>query len=405
MATYGRYDGFVITPIGNAVPGASIAVLTQPANFTSQPGSPLAAIHSAANSNTASIASASWSGGQITFTFSATPPADVVADSLIAVAGATPSGYNSTAQSPWVVLSVSGNNVIVAALNNPGPYVSSGSVITSVLPNPTFSDGNGNFFFYALPGEYSLQMYSDTVEERDVTDQLVLLQGAGAGSVTSVGLSLPSPLSVTVSPITTAGTLTAVWATQSAGAVFAGPTAGSPSTPGFRALVAGDIPSLPYASSVGLAVTVPAFLTVAVTGSPVTSAGTLSAAIGLVTQAANTAFLGPTAGAASQPTFRSLIIADLPFTGSPGATTFACGDGTWKVVSGGTGNWMNGVTPTGSRPGSTFTLPHTPNGTVTQLFKSGQELGNGTDYTISGTTITTTVAVGTTDTLRFYGTY
>lgn len=47
-----------------------------------------------------------------------------------------------------------------------------------------------------------------------------------------------------------------------------------------------------------------------VSGSPVTSSGTLTITLG--TQSANTIFAGPTSGGAAQPTFRSLVSADLP---------------------------------------------------------------------------------------------
>jgi hypothetical protein len=69
----------------------------------------------------------------------------------------------------------------------------------------------------------------------------------GTGTVTSVGLSLPSIFTVTGSPVTTAGTLTATFTTELANTVFAGPSSGGAATPTFRPLVAGDIPALPYA--------------------------------------------------------------------------------------------------------------------------------------------------------------
>jgi hypothetical protein len=65
----------------------------------------------------------------------------------------------------------------------------------------------------------------------------------GGGSVTSVGLALPSIFTVSGSPVTVSGTLSATLASQSANAVFAAPD-GSAGTPTFRALVANDIPSL-----------------------------------------------------------------------------------------------------------------------------------------------------------------
>ena len=64
------------------------------------------------------------------------------------------------------------------------------------------------------------------------------------GTVTSVALSLPAIFSVTGSPVTTSGTLTASLINQNAGLVFAGPATGLQTTPTFRALVATDIPTL-----------------------------------------------------------------------------------------------------------------------------------------------------------------
>jgi hypothetical protein len=63
------------------------------------------------------------------------------------------------------------------------------------------------------------------------------------GTVSSVGLVLPSIFNVTVTPITTSGNLTAVLNTQSANTVFAGPSSGAASAPTFRALVNLDLPT------------------------------------------------------------------------------------------------------------------------------------------------------------------
>jgi len=68
--------------------------------------------------------------------------------------------------------------------------------------------------------------------------------GGGSGTVTSVGLSLPAIFSVSGSPVTASGTLTATLATQTANLVFAGPTSGGSAAPTFRALVSADIPNL-----------------------------------------------------------------------------------------------------------------------------------------------------------------
>lgn len=74
-------------------------------------------------------------------------------------------------------------------------------------------------------------------------DSGVACSSSSLGTVTSVGLSLPSFITVSGSPVTTTGTLTGTLATQTANTVFAGPTTGAPAQPTFRALVAADIPS------------------------------------------------------------------------------------------------------------------------------------------------------------------
>lgn len=74
-----------------------------------------------------------------------------------------------------------------------------------------------------------------------------------SGTVTSVGLSETSTTPIyTVggtNPVTSSGTIDLTLKTQSANTAFAGPTTGAAAQPTFRALVAADIPSLPYLAS------------------------------------------------------------------------------------------------------------------------------------------------------------
>lgn len=67
--------------------------------------------------------------------------------------------------------------------------------------------------------------------------------GSGSGTVTSVGLSLPGQFSVSGSPVTGSGTLTATWANQAANSFFAGPSSGGSAAPTFRAIAAADLPA------------------------------------------------------------------------------------------------------------------------------------------------------------------
>jgi hypothetical protein len=195
------------------------------------------------------------------------------------------------------------------------------------------------------------------------------------GTVTSVGLSLPSIMAVTNSPVTSSGTLTGTLTTQAVNAIFAGPSSGAAAAPTFRALTTADIPALSYVTSVALAL--PSIMTVS--GSPVTSSGTLTGT--LTTQAANAIFAGPSSGAAAAPTFRALTTADIP--------ALAYGTGTVTSVSVVSANGLAGTVAT-----STTTPAITISTSITGVLK-----GNGTaisaavantDYVPLSTVITKT---------------
>ena len=83
-----------------------------------------------------------------------------------------------------------------------------------------------------------------------------------------------------------------------------------------------------------------------ISGSPVTSSGTLTQT--LTTQSANTVFAGPTTGSAAQPTFRSLVAADIPSLSATYVTQSEVGaaNGVASLDSGGkipVGQLPNGV--------------------------------------------------------------
>lgn len=67
---------------------------------------------------------------------------------------------------------------------------------------------------------------------------------AGSGTVTSVAMTVPSSLlTISGSPITTAGTFAVALQNQSPNTVFAGPATGLSNAPEFRALVPADLPA------------------------------------------------------------------------------------------------------------------------------------------------------------------
>lgn len=130
------------------------------------------------------------------------------------------------------------------------------SVLTLGQGGLQFNDGStGDFVMKAassIPSPYTIiwpaaqAASSGYVLTNDGTGTLSWSPAAAAG-VTSVafadGSSTPI-FTVTGSPVTSTGTLTNTLKTQTANTVFAGPSSGSAAQPGFRSLVAADIPSL-----------------------------------------------------------------------------------------------------------------------------------------------------------------
>jgi len=108
-----------------------------------------------------------------------------------------------------------------------GANVRSASVKTKKITGPGISQGT-----------YSNA--SITVNPDGTIAQIANGAPPSGGTVTSVGLSLPSIFGVTGSPITGAGTISATFVNQNANTFFAGPASGVPGVPLFRALSPAD---------------------------------------------------------------------------------------------------------------------------------------------------------------------
>jgi hypothetical protein len=151
-----------------------------------------------------------------------------------------------------------------------------------------------------------------------------------AGTVTSVGLSLPNIFTVTNSPVTGSGTLTGTLANQNANIVFAGPSSGGAAAPTFRSLVAADIPTLNQ-NTTGTAANVTGTVAVAnggtgqttytngqllignTTGNTLTKA-TLTAGSGIsITNGAGSITISSTVGSLNEITVTNDATGDIPF--------------------------------------------------------------------------------------------
>jgi len=211
----------------------------------------------------------------------------------------------------------------------------------------------------------------------------VNVTGSGSGTVTSVALSLPSLFTVSGSPVTTTGTLSATLATQNANIVFAGPTTGVAAAPTFRSLVSADLPTY----------------TGTLTSTQITTGLGYTPFNPTTNQSANFVYAAPN-GSVGAPTFRALVAADVPTlnqntTGSAGSISGITDDNTTNTtfyipIVGGAGTQSVKI--------SSSKLYYNPStGQLSATSFSGTQTGNGSALTnlnasnLSSGTISSTI--------------
>ena len=157
-------------------------------------------------------------------------------------------GWNTFGQGDGTVTSINLSSSVSGLSFSGGPITTSGTISLSGVPTlaANLQGGAAN----RIPYQTAIDT-TGFITAPAVVDTFLKWNGsayewsslAGAGTVTSVGLSLPSDFTVTGSPVTSSGTLSGAWATQTANKFLASPdgTSGSPS---FRAIVAADVPTL-----------------------------------------------------------------------------------------------------------------------------------------------------------------
>lgn len=112
----------------------------------------------------------------------------------------------------------------------------------------------------AMPASYAIAYPGDAPtngqalaynQSTDSFEWVTFGTGSATGTVTSVALALPNIFTVSGSPITESGTITATLTTQTASKFFASPVAAT-GTPIFRILDIADIPNIPTTKLTGV---------------------------------------------------------------------------------------------------------------------------------------------------------
>jgi hypothetical protein len=135
--------------------------------------------------------------------------------------------------SDWVMLNKGTNGQVLTM---------SGTNVAWSTPAP--SSGGGTGLVTSVSVDFEVDGGELNITNALGTGPLVRQSAAsGSGTVTSVGLALPSIFSVSGTPVESSGTLTGTLAAQAANRVWAGPTTGADAAPTFRALVDADVPN------------------------------------------------------------------------------------------------------------------------------------------------------------------
>jgi len=211
----------------------------------------------------------------------------------------------------------------------------------------------------------------------------------GTGTVTSVGLSLPAIFTVSGSPVTTTGTLTAVLASQTANYFFAAPD-GLAGTPTFRAIVAADVPTLNQ-NTTGTAANVTGIVAVANGGS-----GQATAQLAMNTFAGAVTSGSYLRGNGTNVVMDTIQVADVPTLNQNTTGTASNVTGIVAVANGGTGTATpslvagTNVSITGTWPNQTINSSN-PGGTVTSVAATVPSFLSisGSPITSSGTLVIT----------------
>lgn len=159
-----RFDKVAQGPTGQAIPQANIAVCTQPANISTTPCSTLATLYPDSNATNYTISAIRCSAYVLTITTSVNNTIPI--NQWVVISGVANASFDGTYQVASSTLT--GTFTVSAPCTNGS---SSGGTVSAA--NPTFSDGFGNYFWYATAGAYTVQVYGNAITTEYFPDQFV----------------------------------------------------------------------------------------------------------------------------------------------------------------------------------------------------------------------------------------
>jgi len=133
-------------------------------------------------------------------------------------------------------------NVLVLAYRN----AASDALVTIGLPPIPTSTGAITDRLDDVEGEISTARGAEVSLDARLDTMDLAIGGAGTGSVTSVGVSVPADLDVASSPVTTSGTIAITRKVQAQNKFLSGPISGADAAPTYRVLDPADIPPQPF---------------------------------------------------------------------------------------------------------------------------------------------------------------
>lgn len=242
-----------------SVSGATGAVTITNTGVTALAGTANQVTASAATGSiTLSLPNALVAPGSVavsTALFESTSAAVTAAGSTQGTATALTASYNV------ITVAAANSGVVLPVPASPGwsvTIVNRGANPLNVYPNAGGAiDGAGANAAIVVPVNDVLIVQNSSATQWFTTESIItagagisVVQGNGLitvanTGVTSVGLTLPGFLTVSGSPVTTTGTLSATLASQTANTIFAAPN-GSAGSPTFRTLVYADLPTKLY---------------------------------------------------------------------------------------------------------------------------------------------------------------